>query len=647
MNPAAEWLEPDGTGAFASGTATGIRTRRYHALLMAARTPPVGRVVLVQGVEAWVERDGATTAISSQYYAPDIRHPDGADRLVDFTPDPWPRWTYRVADDLRIEQECFVRRDDRRAPVTVLRWRPIGRRRPSGRLCVRPLISGRDLHALHHENPALRFEAVREGGRVVWQPYPSLPAIAAVTNGDYRHEPLWYRQFLYTDERARGLDCIEDLASPGMFAWDLASGGAVLVLAALPRPSEDRTVEATTLAGWLPAARRRERRRRDAFSTRLHRAADAYLVQRGRGRTVIAGYPWFADWGRDTCIALRGLCLATGRLVEARAVLVEWAGQVSRGMLPNCFGETGEAPQFNSVDAALWFVISTGELLQAAAAARRPMARPDRDRLQGAIRSILEGYAGGTRHGIRLDDDGLLAAGEPGVQLTWMDAKVGDHVVTPRIGKPVEVQALWLNALAIGAAHDPRWREPLTRGRRALVERFWNPTGGYLYDVVDVEHRPGTADATFRPNQIFAVGGLPLQLVEGERAARIVAAVESRLWTPYGLRSLAPGEPGYHARYLGTPAERDAAYHQGPAWPWLLGAFVDAWLRVHGDSAATRAKARRRFLNPLLAQLDQAGLGHLSEITDAESPFTPRGAPFQAWSVGEALRVAQRLAARR
>lgn len=641
----AEWLEADGLGAYASGTVPGIRTRRYHALLMAARTPPTGRVALVNGLEAWLESPAGRVPLTSQYYVPDIREPDGADRIADFSPDPWPRWTLRLPDGRVLEHEVLVARGavtTNGAPVTAVSWR-LSEPRMGERLRVRPLVSGRDIHALHHENPVFRFDALRERDRVVWRPYGGLPAIVATTNGVYTHDPLWYRQFLLIEERARGLDCVEDLASPGVFDWELTRGEAVLLLAA--RFDGVPTSIGGPPARWLTDMRTAERRRRRAFPSRLHRAADAYLVRRGAGETIIAGYPWFTDWGRDTFIALRGLCLATGRWPEARRILQQWAGTVSQGMLPNRFVEQGDAPEFNAVDASLWFVIAAAELRSTCAGAGRPLPQKAWAALSAAIGAILDGYARGSRHGIRLDVDGLLAAGEPGVQLTWMDAKVGDRVVTPRIGKPVEIQALWLNALAIGATLDARWQEPLERGRRTFPERFWNESGGYLHDVVDVDHQPGTADATFRPNQILAVGGLPLQLVDGDRAARIVAAVEGRLLTPLGLRSLAPGERDYHAQYVGDPAQRDAAYHQGTVWPWLLGPFVEAWLRVRGDAPAARGEARRRFLAPLLAHLDQAGLGHISEIADAEPPFTPRGCPFQAWSVGEALRLQERLTA--
>jgi predicted glycogen debranching enzyme len=355
---------------------------------------------------------------------------------------------------------------------------------------------------------------------------------------------------------------------------------------------------------------------------------------------VIAGYPWFTDWGRDTLISLRGLCLATGRLDDARAILLEWSAAVSNGMLPNRFPDRGEAPEFNSVDAALWFVVAVHDFLDAAPDA----AAHDRQALDSAVDAIVSGYARGTRYGIRADDDGLLAAGQPGLQLTWMDARVGDRVVTPRIGKPVEVQALWLNALHIAGRQSERWRSFEARGRAAFAARFWNDAAGALHDVVDVDHRAGTVDATIRPNQIFAVGGLPVQVLDGERARRVVDTIEARLATPLGLRSLAPGEPGYTPHYQGGASERDAAYHQGTVWPWLIGAFVEAWVRVRGSTAEARRAARARFLDPLLGHLDEAGLGHLPEIADGAAPHTPRGCPFQAWSVGEALRLTRLLA---
>src|SRR5262249_44175854 len=523
-----------------------------------------GRVVLVNGMEAWIDGPGGSFALTSHRYAPGVVYPDGAMRLTAFTDEPWPCWRFALPDGTRVEQEVFVPPG---GPVVVA-WRLL--ESTSGvRLRVRLLLSGRDYHALHHENPAFRFDADVGPGRVAWHPYAGLPAIVARTNGTYVHQPDWYRRFLYAEEQARGLDCVEDLASPGIFHWDLGGGEATMVLTTAPD-------EATPSVAELRAA---ERTRRLAFASRLHRAADAYLARRGTGKTIVAGYPWFTDWGRDTFIALRGLCLATDRLDDARDILLEWAGTISQGMLPNRFPDRGAQPEYNSVDAALWFVVAVHELLQR----NHGLAAADRVALRTAVEAILDGYARGTRHGIRMDADGLLAAGEPGMQLTWMDARVGDWVVTPRIGKPVEVQALWVNALRIGAAIAPRWAPLAARAAAAFDARCWHDAGGHLYDVVDVDHRPGAVDPTFRPNQILAVGGLPFVLLTGERARRVVSAVERRLWTTIGLRTLPPDAPGYHGRYEGGVADRDGAYHQGTAWPWLLGPFVEAWVRVFGN----------------------------------------------------------------
>jgi predicted glycogen debranching enzyme len=387
-------------------------------------------------------------------------------------------------------------------------------------------------------------------------------------------------------------------------------------------------------------ARASERARRAKLGGALERAADQYVVRRGSGKTIIAGYPWFGDWGRDTFIALRGLCLATGRFADALQILTAWADLVSEGMLPNFFPDATGAPEFNTVDASLWYVIAVGEALQAAGAA---VDSADRRRLISAVEAILSGYARGTRYGIRATDDGLLAAGVPGQQLTWMDARVDGHEMTPRIGKPVEIQALWLNALAsaiaLGCPSAARWQGLLGRGRASFESRFWDETRGCLYDVVDVDHRPGAVDATFRPNQILAVGGLPLPLLTGARARMVVDAVETALLTPLGLRSLAPAEPGYCARYAGGIAARDGAYHQGTVWPWLMGPFVEAYVRVHGGTGEAKRAARARLLAPMLAHLGDAGIGHVSEVVDADEPHRPGGCPFQAWSLGELLRL--------
>lgn len=645
----AEWLEADGLGGFASGTVSGIRTRRYHALLLTAVTPPTGRFVLVNGFDAWVETPSETTMITAQRYQQDVIAPDSSTRHVEFfESEPWPRWIFRLPDGSRLIEELFIRPG---SSNVVLLWSHEGARGPA-RLFVRPFLSGRDYHSLHHANDAFRFEPEVKGERLIWRPYPGVPGVIAYTSGRYRHEPHWYMHFQYDQERARGLDCDEDLAAPGVIEFDLSQGRAALIFAA-EGYGERALLPGGSARECALHLRSLEKDRRARFPSRLHRAADSYIVRGKRGTTIVAGYPWFTDWGRDTFIAMRGLCIASGRLDDAREILMSWAGTVSEGMLPNRFPDHGEAPEYNAVDASLWYIVAVHDWLAAMRKAGRAVSAADSSRLESAVLAILSGYARGTRYGIHMDADGLLAAGEPGWQLTWMDAKIDDWVVTPRIGKPVEVQALWLNALRIGAEIDGRWRDALQRGLQSFEQRFWNEDAGCLYDVVDVDHEPGRTDPTIRPNQIFAVGGLPMALLNGERAARVVETVESKLWTPLGLRTLAPDGAQFVAHYTGGPRQRDSAYHQGPAWPWLIGPFVEAWLRVHEETAAAspgpgksmvgradfREQARTRFLTPLLTNLDDSGLNHLSELVDGDAPFVARGCPFQAWSVGEALRL--------
>lgn len=635
-NQMSEWLEADGLGGFASGTVSGIRTRRYHALLLAATQPPAGRMVLVNGFDAELVTGTDHYPLTTQCYSPGVDAPDGIKRLECFEAEPWPQWTYHVAAG-EVVLEIFVPKD---YSAVVIRWRWSGLARAAMRLSVRPFFSGRNFHYTHHENTTFRFDPanVPEGQR--WQFYDGVPPVTARSNGIYFHDPCWYRNFQYDEELARGLDAEEDLAAPGRYEFNISDQPAVLIFSAdglgLPLPPTSSTAQ---LAEMLATA---ERTRRAAFPSPRLRAADAYVVRRDPGKTIIAGYPWFGDWGRDTFIAMRGLCLATWRLADARDILLAWAGTVSEGMLPNRFPDQDGPPEYNAVDASLWYVIVVHEFL--ALAGDDPGLTRAKESLLAAVEAILAGYAHGTRYGIRADSDGLLRCGVPGLQLTWMDATVSGRPVTPRIGKPVEVQALWLNALSLATHCNPKWREMAEKGRASFEQRFWNESRTCLYDVVDEDHEPGKNNPALRPNQIFAVGGLPLQLLSGERAARVVQVVEERLWTPMGSRSLAPGEIGYAPHYQGNPEQRDSVYHQGTVWPWLAGPFVEAWLRVNSGTAQARARARELFLAPRLEQPDLHGLGHVPEIADAEAPHAARGCPFQAWSMGELLRLEKILA---
>ncbi|MFO0829864.1 MAG: amylo-alpha-1,6-glucosidase [Phycisphaerales bacterium] len=635
-----EWLETDGCGGYATGTLTLVRSRRYHALLAAATEPPAIRRVLVSGVEALIEADGATWPLTAHRYAPEVIHPPLAESGVSierFDRDPWPTWIYRLACGVRVRHELWM---PRRGGATVATWTLLDAK-PGADLVVRPLLAGRDAHSLTRVSGDV--DVVRDGA-IVRCRLPSGDVVSLASDAAWIVDPVWYRDFLYGEERQRGFDHIEDLVAPVVLRGaigDAGDRGIGIVFAG----GDAADLSRERVGAWIRRERDAERARRQAFRTPLDRAADQFIVKRGAARSIIAGYPWFADWGRDTFIAMRGLLLATGRYADATGVLVGWSRVLSRGMTPNRFPDAApradggaDEPEYNSVDASLWYAVVAGELLESCDRLGVTIAPGDRTVVEGAILAIVGAYREGTRYGIRMDADGLLRAGVRGQQLTWMDARVDGREITPRIGKPVEVNALWINALSVATRLDARFAATLDLAG-ASFERFWNAARGCLHDVIDVDHEPGRVDATVRPNQILAVGGLPLQLVDGDRATSIVSIVERELWTPIGLRTLAPSEPGYVPRYEGGPSARDAAYHQGTVWPWLLGPFVEAWTRVRGDTLVARRSARERFLEPMRAHLEHAGVGHVSEIADAEPPHVPRGCPFQAWSLGELLRL--------
>ncbi len=626
-----EWLETDGLGGFASGTIGGIRTRRYHGLLLAAMKPPTERRVFVQDIEEDFIAGASRFSLSAHRYAPDAVYPRGLDHLTRFHLYPWPTWTYEFEGDdgarIMVDKEIFVPRDE---PTVVITWTLRGS--SPARFFVRPLLSCRDHHTIARRNNLIdpRFES--SAGRVAWHPYPGVPTIHARHTGTYQHSPDWYMQFAYDAERERGLDWLEDLWTPGAICFDLAPGETAAVLFSLTASDEPVTNKK------IAAMKKSERNRRARIGSEpadlvqvLDRAAEDYLVRRNKGLTIVAGYPWFTDWGRDTFISMRGICLARGRMDIARKILTEWSSVVSEGMLPNHFPDEGETPHYNSVDASLWYVVVVKEYIDRGGKGGAALLT--------AAEAIMRGYRDGTRFGIRLDEDGLIHAGEPGSQLTWMDAKYEEETYTPRIGKPVEIQALWINALAA--------MKNLTRGKsvaewsvlhkRALVsfrKKFWNADRKCLLDVVG---GPEGDDDRMRPNQIFAVS-LPEPILGKAQARAVVDAVEKHLLTPLGLRTLAAWEPGYIGIYTGSRRDRDASYHNGTVWPWLLGPFIEAWVRVRGSSASAKKQARK-FLGALEAHVMTAGLGHISEIADGDAPHHPKGCPAQAWSVAEALRV--------
>ena len=627
-----EWLETNGLGGFASSTIAGLNTRRYHGLLVAATKPPVGRMVLLSKLEETLIIDGRRVELSCNRY-PGVVHPQGHLHLKEFRLDPFPVFVYEV-DGFELEKSLFMVHGENTA---VIQYELRGPETGACTLELRPLIAFRDYHSTTHENSAINHAIAVTPGLVECQPYGGLPKLVlAHTAADVHAIGDWYRNFEYSAEQERGLDYREDLFCPAMLTFDLRRYARPAVIASTeahdaktaPRLREAEIQRRQNVAAAAPGS--------DAFVKTMFQAADQFIVSRGTGSTVIAGYHWFSDWGRDTMIALPGLTLTTGRYDAARGILLAFAESADRGMLPNRFPDAGEAPEYNTVDATLWFFEAVRAL-----AAQTGDYEFVRTRLWSTLTDIVSWHERGTRYGIHVDTDGLLSAGEPGVQLTWMDAKVGDWVVTPRHGKPVEVQALWYNALRIMQdlaekfGQEPErahYREMADRALASFTPLFWNEAAGCLYDVVN----GGERDASIRPNQIFAVS-LFHKILPTEKARGVVDVVQRDLLTPYGLRSLAPSDPQYRGRYEGNPLSRDGAYHQGTVWPWLLGPFLTAYLEVNGRSQHSRAQSAQ-WTAELRRYVAEEGLGQIPEVFDGDAPHRAGGCIAQAWSVAELLR---------
>jgi len=633
-----EWLETNGLGGFASSTVVGLNSRRYHALLVAATKPPVGRFALLSKLEETLVLDGRAFELSANRY-PGVVHPQGFRYLAEFRLDPFPVFTYEI-EDVAIEKTAFMVQGENTTVVQYhLRSKTLSEPRSHKvELELRPLIAFRDYHSTTHENSALNGTVNVEPRLASITPYSGLPTLhLAHSARQLENSGVWYRNFEYDAERERGLDFLEDLFNPCVLRFDLVPGSGATVIAS----TEQRDVRKADEYRQAEISRRRTILTRapveDDFVKTLTGAADQYIVARGEQKTVIAGYHWFSDWGRDTMIALPGLTLQTKRYDVARSILLIFSQHVDEGLLPNRFPDAGEPPEYNTVDATLWFFEAVRAYL--AYSGDLDFVRND---IYGILDDIVSWHVRGTRFGIKVDSAGLLSSGETGAQLTWMDAKVGDWVVTPRRGRPVEIQALWYNALCILEDLAQRFEDEAGRkryGKMAAVAKwsfnrlFWNEAGGYLNDVVN----GGTPDARIRPNQIFAVS-LPYTMLAPERAKQVVEFVEKHLLTPYGLRTLAPSDPEYRGHYTGDQFSRDAAYHQGTVWPWLLGPFITAYIKVRENSEAAR-KQVEVWLSALKDHVADAGLGHVSEIFDGDPPHQARGCIAQAWSVAELLRA--------
>jgi predicted glycogen debranching enzyme len=632
-----EWLVTNGLGGYASSTLANVNTRSYHGLLVAALEPPVARTVLVAGLDEWATYDGTRYPLSTHELGDGTFAPDGYRHLAAFHLDgALPVWTFALADALLVRRLWMAHGEN----TTYLTYHLARASRPVD-LDLAPLVTYRGFHALASGRDWNIGVDPTERGATIHAFDGATPFRLIANTADFRPDGAWWWNFRYREETARGLADHGDLFAPGTFTARLAPGQTLaLIFSTEPDPDLDaaetlavtqaRQRSLVSLAGAADA---------DPVVQQLVLAADQFVVTRSGegvngGKTVIAGYHWFNDWGRDTMIALPGLTVATGRSDEAAVILRTFARYLSDGLLPNNFPDAaGTVPGYNTADATLWYVLAVRAYHDATG---------DDDLvadLLPALREIIHRHIAGTRYSIGVDPkDELLRAGEPGVQLTWMDAKVGDWVVTPRIGKPVEINALWYNALRIvadfllarGDREGDELRSRAATARASFSARFVRPDLDHLADVVD---GPDGDDWSPRPNQIFALS-LPYPLIGGETAARVLSAVGRSLLTTYGLRSLSPDDPAYQGTYGGDQLRRDAAYHQGPVWPWLIGAYVEAHLRIHGDRAAARD-----LLRPFGHHLRDAGLGSISEILEGDPPHLPRGCVAQAWSAAEVVRV--------
>jgi predicted glycogen debranching enzyme len=630
-----EWLETNGIGGFASATVAGANSRRYHGLLTAATRPPLGRIVTLSKFEETIAVNGKAYDLSANQY-PNAVYPQGFKYLKSFRLDPFPVWTFEI-EGIEIEKKIFMVYG---ANTTVCQWTLDAESKSADSgvtLELRPLLAFRDYHHLRHSADDFETDFVEESvTRVRVASAAEYPALFLTHVGaTVEKTGHWYRDFEYAIEKERGFEFRENLFQPLALKFDLKKPAGVVASTEAAGTYKIGQLEAAEIARRAELIERAGAN--DDFARRLVLAADQFIVARGHGKTVIAGYPWFSDWGRDTMIALTGLTISTNRADIAREILLEFSGHLSMGMLPNRFPDAGDEAEYNTVDATLWY-------FEAIRAYVEKTGDVDfvREHLYEKLAEIIIWHLRGTRYGIHVDTDGLLYAGERGVQLTWMDAKIGDWVVTPRTGKPVEIQALWYNALQVMAHFAEEFGDEEDRARyEAMAETarlsfnavFWNEAEECLYDVVV----NGRRDARVRPNQIFAAS-LPHSMLSPEQARKVVEKVEKDLLTPVGLRSLSPQDKDYCPIYIGSPLERDAAYHQGTVWGWLIGAFVDAYRRVYPDARETEQRVAE-ILAGFETHLSEAGSGQISEIFDAREPHAPRGCFAQAWSVAEVLRV--------
>jgi len=644
-----EWLVTNGIGGYAFGTIAGLQTRCYHGLLVAALQPPLGRKLLVAKLDETARFGSEEFELFTNRWADGKVSPEGYRYIERFHMEgATPVWTFALADAL-LEKRIFMPSG---ANTTYILYRLV-RASSAVELSIKVLADyGQEHCVTAGRTQPMEVTQVEHGLQIA--PFDGATSFYVLSNAATSSPAKdWYRNFDLAAERARGLPDSTDHFFAGELRATIAPGRSLTIVAstaaAPPLNGEvalaKRESETSALLDRFFAANGATARAASPAVQQLVLAAHQFVVARplpdaADAKTILAGYPWFGDWGRDTMIALPGLCLATGRPWLARNILRTFSRFVSEGMLPNQFPSAGEAPVYNTVDATLWYFEAVRQYFEATSDIGVL------SELYPVLSSMIDAHVRGTRYNIHVDPaDGLLYAGEAGVQLTWMDAKIGDRVVTPRIGKPIEVNALWLNAaeamaqFARALGRDAARYEALAARTRACFARFWSAEKKFCFDVIDAPGSPDGNDAALRPNQILAVS-LPVTALTAEQQRAVVDVCARELLTSFGLRSLGRNETGYRGRYAGSPEVRDEAYHQGTVWGWLLGPFALAHLRVYGNAGEAMS-----FLEPMLGHIRAAGLGTASEIFDGDPPFIPNGCIAQAWTVGETLRAWRAIAA--
>ena len=653
-----EWLETNGLGGWAGSTIIGCNTRRYHGLLVAATKPPTERMVLLSKLDETIVANNERFELSANLYNNDIIHPNGYQYLTSFTKELFPEWLYEV-NGIQLKKTVTMVHGEN---TTIILYEVINANEVFT-LELLPLIAARGYHSLQHSYNNIFWNIEFEKAIFKNKPYEGAPNIfISVPNSNYKHHPSWFYKFNYAVEKYRGLDFEEDLFNHGTISVELKEGDKLGILISTENPINknaesllekerqrklnlinqltDKPINPLTNKPINPLTNKPINL---STAQQLTLAADQFIVKRDEDlKTIIAGYHWFTDWGRDTMISLPGLCLSTGRHEDAQKIIAAFAKNVSMGMLPNRFQDNNEPPEYNNVDGTLWYFIAIHKYLEYTNDTEFIL-----NEILPVLKYIIDWHFRGTRYNIRVDEDGLLYAGEKGQQLTWMDARIGDWVVTPRMGKPVEIQALWYNVLNIfskllemnGQEEDARIVcASANKAKKSFLQKFWFEEGDYLYDVIDEN---GIPDATLRPNQLFAIS-LPFQLIEDDKAKSILKIVEKKLYTPVGLRSLPKDDTRYECVYGGDAYKRDSCYHQGTVWSWLLGAYVDALMSEPGfvglDGLNGKERAKK-VIEDFQYHLNEACIGSVSEIFDADAPHYPRGCVAQAWGVGEILRV--------